>query len=105
MNEAARQQRNQQRLTECFGTFANAVRAVITNMEGQGFRPRIQDAFRTEAQQLEDFKKGTSKVKFGFHNITGAGGREEAFAVDLLDDDRPLNPPPPYLFLLAQAAP
>jgi hypothetical protein len=104
MNEAARQQRNQERLTECFGTFAKAVRAVITDLEGQGFRPRIQDAFRTEAQQLEDFKKGTSKVKFGFHNITGAGGRKESLAVDLLDDDRPLNPSRRYLFLLAEAA-
>jgi hypothetical protein len=104
MKEAARQQRNQQRLTECFPAFATTLRQVITDMEAQGFRPRIQDAFRTEAEQLEDFKKGTSKVKFGFHNITGAGGRKESLAVDLLDDDNPLDPPRRYLILLAEAA-
>jgi hypothetical protein len=104
MKEPARQARNQQRLTECFPAFAKLVRAVITDMEAQGFRPRIQDAFRTEAQQREDFEKGTSHVLFSFHNVTGAGGRKESLAVDLLDDDHPLKPTRRYLFLLAEAA-
>ena len=47
MKEAARRQRNQQRLTECFPKFAQRVKAVISDLEAQGFRPLIQDAHRS----------------------------------------------------------
>jgi len=104
MNEAARQQRNQQRLAECFPKFAKRVKAVIEDLEAQGFRPRIQDAHRTIADQIKAFNGGFSKVRFGFHNITGAGGKAESLAVDLLDDDKPLNPSRKYIILLAAAA-
>lgn len=104
MKEADRLERNKERLTECFPAFAEKVKGVIADMEAQGFRPRIQDAFRTKEQQEEDFKKGTSKVKFSFHNITGKDGRKESLAVDLLDDDAPLNPSRRYIILLAEAA-
>jgi hypothetical protein len=73
-------------------------------MEDQQFRPRIQDAFRTEKQQLADFNAGHSKVKFGFHNIAGPGGDKEALACDVLDDDHPSGPPTKYLLALAVAA-
>jgi hypothetical protein len=104
MNEAARKARNKQRLTECFPKFARRVEAVIKDMEAQGFRPRIQDAHRSIADQLKAFRNGFSKTKFGFHNIMGASGKPESLAVDLLDDDRPLNPTRKYLILLAGAA-
>jgi hypothetical protein len=104
MNEAARQQRNQQRLGECFPKFAKRVRAVINDLEAQGFRPRIQDAHRSIPDQLKAFNEGFSKVKFGFHNVTGANGQSEALAVDLLDDDKPLNPSRKYIILLAATA-
>lgn len=104
MNEGARKERNQQRLSECFPAFAQRVEAVIRDLEDEGFRPRIQDAHRSIEDQLLAFKKGNSKVKFGFHNVTGAGGRSESLAVDLLDDDHPLDPPRKYLIRLAGIA-
>ena len=104
MNEAARKARNKQRLTECFPAFAKRVEAVIKDMEALGFRPRIQDAHRSLADQLKAFNKGTSKTKFGFHNIMGASGKPESLAVDLLDDDKPLSPSRKYLILLAGVA-
>ena len=104
MNEAARKQRNQQRLAECFPKFAARVDAVIKDLEAQGIRPRIQDAHRSIADQLKAFIHGFSKVKFGFHNVTSASGKAESLAVDLLDDDHPLNPPRKYIILLAAAA-
>jgi hypothetical protein len=104
MNETARKARNKQRLTECFPKFANRVEAVIKDMEALGFRPRIQDAHRTIADQLKAFNGGFSKTKFGFHNITGAGGKPESLAVDLLDDDKPLSPSRKYIILLAGVA-
>src|SRR3982751_6042999 len=102
MNETARKQRNQQRLTECFRKFAQRVEAVINDLEAQGFRPRIQDAHRSIEDQLKAVKNGFSKVKFGFHNVTGANGKPESLAVDLLDDDKPLNPSRRYIILLAE---
>jgi len=104
MNEAARKERNQQRLTECFPKFAARVDAVIKDLEAQGIRPRIQDAHRSIPDQIIAFNNGFSKVKFGFHNVTSAGGKAESLAVDLLDDDNPLNPPRKYIILLAEAA-
>jgi len=104
MNEQARKQRNQQRLTECFPAFAQRVEAVIKDLEAEGFRPRIQDAHRSIADQIKAFNGGFSKVKFGFHNVTGANDKPEALAVDLLDDDKPLNPTRKYIILLAAAA-
>jgi hypothetical protein len=104
MEESKRKERNRQRLAECFPAFASIVAAVITDMESQGFRPRIQDAHRSIADQLKAFKNGFSKVRFGFHNVTSTSGVPESLAVDLLDDDRPLNPTREYLIRLAATA-
>ncbi len=104
MDEAARIKRNDDRLTECFPEFAPRIRAVLTALEAQQFRPRIQEAYRSPEDQLQAFNTGFSKVKFGFHNITGAGGVKEALACDVLDDDNPLNPSSRYLLALALAA-
>ncbi|MEK6299470.1 MAG: hypothetical protein AABO41_02015 [Acidobacteriota bacterium] len=104
MTEAARKERNRQRLTECFPKFAARLEAVIKAMEDQGFRQRIQDAHRTIADQRKAFDGGFSRVLFGFHNVTGKEDKPEALAVDLLDDDRPLSPNREYLIRLAATA-
>jgi hypothetical protein len=101
MKEPARRQRNKQRLTECFPAFAKRVAKVIEDMEGLGFRPRIQDAHRSIADQKKAVEGGFSDVLFGFHNVTGAGGKPESLAVDLLDDDHPLTPGRKYVITLA----
>jgi hypothetical protein len=104
MNETARRQRNVVRLQELHPAFAARVAAVIEALQDEGWRPRIQDAWRSIESQQAAFAAGHSKLKFGFHNVTGASGRPEALAVDLLDDDAPLNPGKPYLLRLAAAA-
>ncbi|MEN9627122.1 MAG: hypothetical protein RJA10_348 [Pseudomonadota bacterium] len=104
MNDTARRLRNQQRLQELFPTVAARVAAVIHDLEDEGWRPRIQDAWRSPAAQQAAFEAGHSKLRYGFHNVTGADGRPEALAVDLLDDDAPLNPAKPFLLRLAAAA-
>jgi len=104
MKEAARKARNAQRLTECHPAFAARLTRVITRLEDAGIRPRIQDAWRSPQDQLTAFLNGNTKVKFGFHNVTGADGRKESLAVDLLDDDAPLAPGAPYVLRLAAAA-
>src|SRR5258708_29977981 len=104
MNEQKRKERNTQRLTELWPAFAKKIKAVIADLEAAGLRPRIQDAYRSPADQLKAFNSGNSKLKFGFHNVTGAGGKPESLAVDLLDDDHPLASPTPYLLRLAATA-
>ena len=92
MDENSRRARNAEKLAELFPTFRVRIAAVIASLEGQGIRPRIQEAWRSEQAQLEAFQSGHSKLMFGFHNVTGANATHEALAVDLLDDDNPRNP-------------
>lgn len=104
MNEPARNKRNADRLAELYPAFRNRVAMVIKDLENTGLRPRIQDAYRSPADQLKAYNEGHSKLKFGFHNVTGKNGAKESLAVDMLDDDHPLNPAIPYLLQLAAAA-
>lgn len=104
MNEAARRKRNTEKLVELYPAFRARIAALIQVLEGHGIRPRIQEAWRSPADQLVAFETGHSKLKYGFHNVTGAGGSRESLAVDLLDDDSPLNPSVGYLLQVASAA-
>src|SRR5467141_1523133 len=104
MNEVDRQARNSQRLAELFPTFAVRVRGIIAELEGQGLRPRIQDAWRSPAEQLKAYLSGHSRLKYGFHNVTGPNGEPQSLAVDLLDDDHPAQEGSEYLLRLAAAA-
>lgn len=104
MTEQQRKARNASRLAELYPTFSKRIAAVIADLEAQGLRPRIQDAWRSPADQLKAFNTGHSKLKYGFHNVTGAGGKKESLAVDMLDDDHPLGPGSAYLLHLAAAA-
>ena len=104
MKEADRNQRNTERLATLFPTFARRIARVIKSLESEGIRPRIQDAWRSPEDQRKAFDTGHSKLLFGFHNVTGPDGRPESLAVDLLDDDAPLNVGKAYVLKLAAAA-
>lgn len=104
MTEAARLKRNTTKLGELHPGFRSRVAALINDLEGRGIRPRIQEAWRSPAAQLAAFASGNSKLTYGYHNVTGAGGAKEALAVDLLDDRSPLAPSGAYLLQLAESA-
>ncbi|HSF81869.1 MAG TPA: hypothetical protein VLA49_11585 [Anaerolineales bacterium] len=104
MKEADRKKRNETLLLELHPNFRARIQQVIVTLEALGLRPRIQEAWRSPAKQLKAFKKGFSKLKFGFHNVTASDGTREALAVDLVDDNSPLNPSRQYLLKLAAAA-
>lgn len=104
MNEADRKKRNEDRLKELYPTFRTRLKNVISTLEAAGLRPRIQDAWRSPADQKKAYDSGHSKLLYGFHNVTSSTGTPESLAVDLLDDDSPVNPGKPYLLQLAAAA-
>lgn len=104
MKDAARKQRNKDRLGELYPQFSLRIQQVINTLESKGIRPRIQDAWRSPSDQLKAYLAHHSKVKYGFHNVTSSAGVPEALAVDMLDDDAPLNPSKSYLLQLAGAA-
>jgi hypothetical protein len=104
VKEDARRARNARALKELHPAFGRRVSQIIAALERLHYRPRIQDAWRSPQAQLEAFNAGNSRLEFGFHNVTGANGEAEALAVDLLDDDFPLNPRRDYLLRRAAAA-
>lgn len=104
MTEPDRKTCNADRLQECDPWFRTRLEMVLINLADAGWRPRIQEAWRSPADQLAAFRHGTSQLRWGLHCATTADGTPDALAADVLDDDRPLNPSLAYLFVLARAA-
>ncbi|MHB0667960.1 hypothetical protein [Roseomonas mucosa] len=104
MNEKNRQARNRDRLAECYPFFSTKLIRVIERLEIMNLRPRIQDAWRSPEEQLKAFQSGHSKLRFGFHNVTGHNGEKEALAVDILDDNAPLKVGTNFVLQLAVVA-
>lgn len=104
MLESERRQRNLLRLQELYPYIRTRVEAVLQEMEAAGYRPRIQEAWRSPADQLRAYYAGTSKTKYGFHNVTGSNGEKESLAADIIDDNRPFGAKTDYMLRLAAAA-
>src|ERR1043166_5752918 len=104
MNEADRIAYNNNKLQEMYLPMRPKIQAIIKEMEQYKYRPRLQQAWRSPADQLDAYKRGTSKVMFGFHNTTGANGVKEALAADIWDDDRLEQVKVDFMLHLAAAA-
>ena len=104
MLEQDRLTRNQQMLAEMYPAFRTRAQAVLKELEGYGLRPRIQEAWRSPQDQMDEFRAGRSRLIYGFHNATAADGTKEALAADIIDDDSPLGLNLPYVLHLIAAA-
>ena len=104
MNEADRKQRNYIKVNELHPSVRPRMEAVIRELESYGYRPRIQEAWRSPKDQLAAYNAGTSKIKYGFHNVTAPDGTKEALAADVWDDDRPFNAKTHFMLHLLAAA-
>lgn len=104
MTEDARKARNAEMLMELHPGFRSRVIRVIALVEARKYRPRIQCAWRSPEDQLKAFKSGNSKLRYGFHNFTGTEFKMQSLAVDMLDDDFPLNSRIEYLVELAHSS-
>lgn len=105
MTDPARRQRNAGRLAECHPAFRKRLAALIAQLESEGHRPRIQDAWRDPIAQEHAYHAGNSDLLWGFHNATSETGEKEALAADVLDDMSPLSPRDLYLHRLNELAP
>jgi hypothetical protein len=104
MLEVERKLRNQSLLMEMYPVFRVKVAAVLQEMESYGYRPRIQEAWRSVATQISYYRQGLTKLQYSFHTVTGENGEKEALAADIIDDDRPDGVKLPYILHLAAAA-
>ena len=96
--------RNMAMLREVYLWLRPSVRKILHGMKRRGWRPRIQQAWRSPAQQRQNLKKKTSKVAWSFHNATDRTGKPEALAVDVIDDKKLYRPPKLFWFHLARLA-
>ncbi len=104
MTEPDREARNERKLKQLHPWLRPKIAAVLEDLEGHGYRPRIQDAWRSPADQRKAWESGHSKLLWGFHNATAQDGTPEALACDVLDDDVPFSPSQRYLMMLAASA-
>jgi hypothetical protein len=73
-------------------TIRPAVDAVVRDLERQGQRPLIDaGVWRSPADQLDKFKHGFSKVKWGYHCATTKDGKPDSLAADIVDANRMWN--------------
>ncbi len=91
MTEDARRQRNAEMLDDCDHVFGLKLAIVLAKMEAQGYRPRIQQSWRSVEEQRALHAAGRSHVMWGFHNVTGPNGEPQALAADVLDDDEDVS--------------
>ena len=104
MLEVDRIANNKTKLFELYPAFRTRIDAVLKELEQAGYRPRIQEAWRSPADQLDAYRRGTSKVMYGFHNVTSSLGVKESLAADILDDDNPTTTKVAFMLHLAAAA-
>lgn len=104
MKEPDRRARNVSRLAECHPAFAARLVRVVAELEAEGFRPRIQQAWRSVGDESQAYKDGRSHVVWSFHCATNPDGTPAALAADVLDDDHPITPTREYVLALAHAA-
>lgn len=91
MTETQREKRNAERLLLIDVTIRDKVRAVLSSMEHYGHRPLIAaEVWRDPALQLSMYKRGVSKLKWGFHCST-RNGKPASLAADIVDAAKAWN--------------
>src|SRR5688572_9601091 len=104
MLEKDRLARNLQMLAQMYPAFRTRVEAVIKTLESFGYRPRIQEAWRSPQAQMDAFRSGHSRLIYGLHNATAADGTKEALAADIYDDNNMSSLKVPFVLHLLAAA-
>ena len=104
MKDQARNERNEEMLDQLHKPIRGKFARVLAYLEGAGFKPRIQEAWRSPENQMKAFKSGRSKVTWGYHCAVTANGDPDALAADILDDEQPFRPSSKYVEALRSGA-
>lgn len=84
--ELRRRANNATRLLKIYKPMRPKVAAVLSDLEGKGWRPFIDvGVYRTPAEQMKKFRQGVSKVTWSFHNATNKDGTPGSLAADIVD--------------------
>lgn len=85
MTDEERRQTNDERLLLVDESIRLQVRAVLASMEHYGHKPLIAaEVWRSPEKQMEMYRRGVSKVKWGFHCAT-RNGKPASLAADIVD--------------------
>ena len=103
MTDITLKARNATKLLEVWPGMRPKIEAILNDLSGHGFRPRIQIAFRTLEQQVLLVASGNSWVPWSFHMAKNSDGSKGALAVDIIDDDL-LYGSPDFFRLLEKSA-
>jgi hypothetical protein len=92
MNEEQRKKQNRSMLLRVDRSIRGAVAAVLADLEAQGQRPVIHtEVWRSPKEQEEKFRKGLSKLRWGFHCATTPAGKPGSLAADIVDANKAWN--------------
>lgn len=104
MTDEKRAALNAERLLLVDETIRRQVGNVLATLEFYGFRPLIaKEVWRDPAVQLAMYKRGVSKLKWGFHCFT-RGGRPASLAADIIDAQKAWNASREFWVILGYAA-
>lgn len=95
-----RQERNSAALKQLHPVFRPKVIAVISDLEGHGWRPLIpkDSGWRSRARQAELKAEGHSTVTFSFHCAFEPGGIPASLAADVVDERHLWDLPDDHLY-------
>ncbi|RYX86623.1 hypothetical protein EON83_00125 [bacterium] len=109
-SELKRHSDNTQRLAKMAPWARPKVAAVISDLEGHGYRPLIDgQVYRTPSQQAALKAAGRSSVSYSFHTVTDLDSKGKrtlpaSFAADIVDKRYGWNSKTPYWLTLARSA-
>lgn len=104
MNEVDRQIANVSRLRKIDETIRPQVESILNTLEFYGFRPKIaREVWRNPAEQLEMYRRGVSRARWGFHCAT-RNGQPASLAADIVDADKDWDAPLRFWVVLGYAA-
>jgi hypothetical protein len=103
--EMRRRTANAERLTRISPAIRPKIAAVLSDLEGHGYRPLIDvGVWRSPAEQRAKVRAGYSKTLYSFHTCTAPGGKAASLAADITDHRWFWNSPRPFWLVLAAAA-
>lgn len=104
MTEEQRKKLNGERLLKVDTSIRSKVASVLATLEHYGHRPLIAaEVWRDPALQLSMYRRGVSKVRWGFHCAT-RDGKPASLAADIIDAEKGWSATPAFWLTLGYAA-